>query len=391
MRVGVSEFVPARLTQARESASLTRLELSARLGKSSSSVSRWEKGDSAPEAEALQAMSLMLGFPVAWFTKPLDDYIKSPVFYRTLASTTRDLRTRAGLRMEWLQDIYFYLSTWLDWPVLNLPDIQITDHRELRATDIANAAAECRRLWGLGVGPISDLALAAESAGIICARTVQGNTKMDGLSQWNASAERAFILLSDDKCNYYRSRFDLAHEIGHIVLHRGIKTFEISHLKDIERQANYFAACLLLPEESISVEVPRYPSLESLLSMKARWNVSVAAIIYRAEKLNILNEEQTLRLRKSYSARGWAKGEPLDTERPVETIRLLPRAIKTALDANVLTKQQIASDLIIARREIEQICGLPIGFLKVDPSTLPTAVPRLKGASVGTVVEFKRK
>lgn len=391
MRVGVSDFIPARLTQARESASLTRLELSARLGKSSSSVSRWEKGESAPEAEALQAMSLMLGFPITWFTKPLGEHEKSPVFYRTLASTTRDLRTRAGLRMEWLQEIFIYLSTWLDWPALNLPDVQITDHRELRAADIAKAAAECRRLWGLGLGPISDLALAAESAGIVCARTFQGNTKMDGLSQWNESAQRAFILLSDDKCNYYRSRFDLAHEIGHIVLHRRIKTFDNLHLKEIERQANYFASCLLLPEESISIEISRYPSLESLLSMKRRWSVSVAAIIYRSEKLNLIDEEQALRLRKSYSARGWAKGEPLDNEQPVEIIRLLPRAMKTALEARVLTKEQILRDLVISRKEIEKICGLPNDFLSVESIPVSNAIPTLKGTTTGTVVKFKRR
>lgn len=389
MRVGVTGFVPMRLTQAREFASLTRLELSARLKKSSSSVSRWEKGESAPEAEALEAMSLILGFPLSWFTKPLIERKSAPVFYRTLASTTKDLRSRAGLKMEWLQEIFEYFSTWLDWPAVDLPDIQVSDHRELRRSDIAQAAMDCRTRWGLGLAPIPDLALAVESAGVICARIVQGNIKMDGLSQWNESG-RPFILLSNDKCNYYRSRFDLAHELGHVVLHRNIKTFEASHLKDIEGQANYFASCLLLPEEMISVELQRYPSLESILALKKRWNVSVAAIIYRAAQMRLISEEEVLRLRKNYSARGWNKCEPFDGEHLLESVRLMPRAVKAVMDSKIKSAEQIIRDLVISRKYIEQLCGLADGYL-ASPLVGAEVVPKLKAMPGSTVVEFKRR
>ena len=99
MRVGVSGFVPARLTQARILASMTRLELSERIGKSSSSISRWEKGESAPESEALESISFVLGFPVVWFTRQIPSKPPSPVFFRTLASTSSDLRGKAGTKM----------------------------------------------------------------------------------------------------------------------------------------------------------------------------------------------------------------------------------------------------------------------------------------------------
>jgi Zn-dependent peptidase ImmA (M78 family) len=296
--------------------------------------------------------------------------------------------------MDWLQEIAGYLSNWLDWPELNIPSYEITDHRELDFSEIARAALRCREMWGLGLGPIADLSMAAEGAGIICAHVHQGNTKMDGLSQWDESQKRPFILLSNDKNNFYRSRFDLAHEIGHVVLHKNIKTFDILHLKEIERQANYFASCLLLPEELISIELPRYPSLENLLSLKRRWNVSIAAIIYRAEKMLIISEDEALRLRKSYSARGWTKGEPLDNDYDLESVRLMPRAINAILDAKIKTKVSIVRDLMMPVKDVEQLCGLNDGFLAFQPKIINNPLPKLKSSqahSNSNVLEFKKK
>ncbi|PYC04855.1 ImmA/IrrE family metallo-endopeptidase [Pseudomonas sp. MB-090624] len=395
MRVGISGFVPERLTQARVFSSMTKIELSQRIGKSSSSISRWENGDSSPESEALESLSFVLGFPVAWFTRPIYQRPESTVFYRTLSSTSGDLRGKAGTKMSWLQETAAYLSQWLDWPELNLPAVNVSDHRELDGLDIAAAALKCRELWDLGIAPIEDLSMAIEGAGIICAHVKQGNTKMDGLSQWDESQNRPFILLSIDKCNYYRSRFDLAHELGHVVLHRDIKTFDLLHLKEIEKQANYFASCLLMPEELLSVELPRYPSLENLLTLKKRWGVSVAAIIYRSEKLGLITEQEALRLRKSYSARSWSKGEPFDSERAVEVVRLMPRAVEAVLDANIKCKTDIVRDLLMPAGDIEQLCGLSSGYLSGHLKPVSDPVPVLKGglgqSHGATVIEFRRK
>lgn len=393
MRAGVSGFVPVRLTQARVSAGLTKLDLGNRIGKSPSSVTRWEKGESLPESEALESLSLILKCPIAWFTKELPPETKSNIFFRTLATTTNDLRTVARVKIGWQQEIATYFSKWLDWPEIKLPQSNAIDHRELDRSDVANYAQSCRDMWGLGLGPIENLLLSIESAGVICSKIYQGHTKMDGLSQWEEPTNRPFILLSKDKNNYYRGRFDAAHELGHLVMHRFINTFDLLHHKEIEDQANYFASCFLLPEESLSLELPRYPSLENLLGLKRRWKVSVAAIIFRANKLGLIGEDETLRLRKSYSARGWSKGEPLDDSTPPETIRLLPRAVKALLDNNIKSKSQIVSELLLARREIEHICGLEPDFLTELPTLDNNACPALRKPidTTSNVVAFKQR
>ena len=76
---------------------------------------------------------------------------------------------------------------------------------------------------------------------------------------------RPLILLSADKDSGYRSRFDLAHEIGHLVLHRHIqRTTDSARHKLMEQQAHHFAGEFLLPAETFASEVLVPPTLDDL-------------------------------------------------------------------------------------------------------------------------------
>jgi hypothetical protein len=56
--------------------------------------------------------------------------------------------------------------------VVDVPLLEITDYREIRDEDIAN---ECRARWGLGSGPISDVLLVLENAGITVVKEEVGS------------------------------------------------------------------------------------------------------------------------------------------------------------------------------------------------------------------------
>ncbi|WP_163359758.1 ImmA/IrrE family metallo-endopeptidase, partial [Klebsiella aerogenes] len=88
------------------------------------------------------------------------------------------------------------------------------------------------------------------------------------------------ILLAADKGNAFRSRFDLAHEIGHLILHKNTKDeLKPERYKLKESQAHKFAGALLLPAESFANEIRLPPTLDSLLLIKQRFIISVAATI----------------------------------------------------------------------------------------------------------------
>src|SRR5699024_3355284 len=113
---------------------------------------------------------------------------------------------------------------------------------------------------------------------------------IDACSTWDKD-NRPFVFLNYDKGSAVRSRFDLAHELGHLLLHSQIKESDFnkrSIYKRIEQEANYFASSFLLPEESFGNDL-QINSLSHYIVLKEKWKVSIAAMIYRDRKSTRLN------------------------------------------------------------------------------------------------------
>lgn len=148
---------------------------------------------------------------------------------------------------------------------------------------------------------------------------------MDAFSEWRNGDESPFILYGADKGSAVRSRFDIAHELGHLMLHRGLdpQTFaEPATHKRAEMQAHRFAGALLLPKLAFAREVFA-ATLDTFLRLKPRWRVSVATMIHRAGDLGLVGREQAKLLWIYLNRRGWRKHEPLDDDLPVEAPQLL--------------------------------------------------------------------
>jgi hypothetical protein len=72
--------------------------------------------------------------------------------------------------------------------------------------------------WQLGNGPIDDITVLIENSGVIVA-TVDGvDEKVDAFSM---SRKRPVIIRNSSKESPCRYRFDLAHELGHLLMHDG--------------------------------------------------------------------------------------------------------------------------------------------------------------------------
>jgi len=362
MRTGVNGFQPARLIQVRESLGITRVSLATLVGVSPATISNWEKGSQAPEEDKLRALGEAVKFPKNWFLQQPRDHGSKPYFFRSLASSTKTAREMAKVRVNWVAEMANILGQWVNWPEVNVPSLPEKVFLTITDGEIETLATECRKTWKLGMGPISDVVLTLENAGIIFARDEIGYLKMDGVSHWSQLDGRPYVFVAADKANGIRNRFDAAHELGHLVLHRDVDelTFK-QHHKEIERQADLFAGCFLLPAESFSTEVS-WPTLEALLSLKPRWKTSVAAMIMRCHQLDIIDDDQKLRLFKGRSARGWTKGEPYDDQFPFEEPRLLNRAVRMLVDQNILNRTELSHKLGLSEYLVESLCGLPNGF-----------------------------
>ncbi|WP_427339611.1 ImmA/IrrE family metallo-endopeptidase [Caloranaerobacter sp. DY30410] len=134
-----------------------------------------------------------------------------------------------------------------------------------------------------------------------------GHEKIDAFSQWIGS--RPFIFLGSDKDSAVRSRFDIAHELGHLLLHTHVDQEDLKDpkvLKRIEKEAHYFVGAFLLPEDSFAQEVTSI-SIDHFISLKKRWKVSIASMIYRCDELGIFTDNKILYLNKQMSYRKMRK------------------------------------------------------------------------------------
>jgi Zn-dependent peptidase ImmA (M78 family) len=163
-----------------------------------------------------------------------------------------------------------------------------------------------------------------------------------------------------DKASAVRSRFDAAHEFGHIVLHRNSARKDFDNKPSfqlVEGQANHFAAAFLLPEETFSSDVV-VPSLNLLRSIKPKWKVSIAAMIKRMRNLKLISKEREQRLFANLSRRGWKTREPFDDQLEPEKPRLLQRAFELSLEGGLMNSDDLVNNLGIHLDDLEEVVDL---------------------------------
>ncbi|MCW8177546.1 XRE family transcriptional regulator [Verminephrobacter aporrectodeae] len=361
-RGGIQGFQKDRLSQILAARRLTQVQLASIVEVSPTTISKWRAGTQAPERDALERLAEVARVTPEWFTRVPAPKMSLPLF-RSNAFAHVAARAMLEARLEWAQDVAAALMEYVDYPDVNVPTRTYTDPEEITSEDIEKAACECRDMWRLGRSAIQDLALAVEGAGIILVREETGIAQIEGLSAWSVVLDRPLVLLSADKDNGYRSRFDLAHEIGHLVLHRYIKDpTERTRHKVLEQQAHRFAGAFLLPAKTFATEVRVPPTLDDLLLLKRRWGVSAAAIIMRLRALELLDGNGALMLFKRRSARWGAKSEPGDGDRKPEQPRLLRRTIDLLVEEKVMPLEAIPRHIGLAAMDIETLAGLPKGY-----------------------------
>jgi len=387
MRRGVNGFVPERLVQVLEARRLSQSTLASMVGVSPTTISNWRSGAQTPAPDALARLASVVNIEPEWFTRPPLARSTVPLF-RSNASAHVAARAKLSSRLQWGQELAAAAEEFVDFPAVALPQRDFAEPESITQSDLEASADECREKWKLGRGPIQDLMLAVEGAGVLVFREQTDIAQIEGLSAWSLAMNRPMILLSADKDNAYRSRFDLGHEVGHLVCHRHIeRTTDKERHNMLERQAHQFSGALLMPAETFAREVPSHPTLDDLVLLKVRWGASVAAIIMRLHALGIIDSDEKLSLFKRRSARWGAKAEPYDSDRAPEAPRLLRRSIDLIVSGGVMPLDGLQRHVGFASVDIESLAGLPEGYFGraahvVDLARLRTEpLARAKSAS----------
>jgi Zn-dependent peptidase ImmA (M78 family)/DNA-binding XRE family transcriptional regulator len=332
-------FNPSRLSLARRRRGLTKLRLAEQIGVETRSVSAYENGEFNPDDAKLITLSEVLRFPRGFFFGPdLDEPTPDVASFRSMSKMTagqRDTALGAGAVAQMLNR---WIEERFELPVADIPDLS-------RENSPESAADTLRRIWGLGEMPVKNMVHLLESKGIRVYSLSIDAVEVDAFSMWRQLTP--FVYLNTLKSSEH-SRFDAAHELGHLVLHRhGSPSGQ-----DAEKEANAFASAFLMPRASVLGRAPQFATVDHLIKLKKYWGVSVAALTYRLHAVGILTDWHYRSLFIEIATRGYRKKEPEEGQR--ETSQMLAKVF-AALREEGITRGDIAKTLSVYAEEIDQL------------------------------------
>jgi Zn-dependent peptidase ImmA (M78 family) len=149
-----------------------------------------------------------------------------------------------------------------------------------------------------------------------------------------------------------RLRYTLAHEVGHLVMHR-------FPTPEMEEQANEFASSLLLPREEMRQAFGgRKVNLALLASLKPEWRVAMQALLMRAHALGYVDANQSRYLWQQISSRGWRLREPAELDFEPETPGVLPSILDAHLTQLGYTIADLCNFIPLHEHEFTRMYGL---------------------------------
>lgn len=223
-----------------------------------------------------------------------------------------------------------------------IPHISVDD-----LTTPADAARQVRAQWELAAGPLESMVGLIEDAGaLVVSRALVVPQPLDsGAESVPVDAvsccppEEDPVVLLNRGTPAERQRYTLAHELGHMVLHR------IPHPEQ-EKQADRFAAELLMPAKEIRRDLAGGPvGIARLLELKARWGVSMWALLRRGHTLGVLSDWQYRSLAVEMSSLGYRTTEPgdMDAETPSAVNSIITWHLERGRDVSDLARAAMLS------------------------------------------------
>ena len=352
MTISPTHLFGQRLRQARTLRGLSLRALAEALDGqvSHSALQKYETGKMMPDSGTLLALVDRLHLRPDYFFQPKPIRL-SAIEFRKQTKFGKKMKDRVLEEAREYLERYLEIETILGLETSALPvvDLQATDPNHLE--DAAESAAEeIRDRWQLGRNPLPNVVEMLEEHGVKVAE-VTAEDGFDGFSGW--AGEVPVIVLSNRwNGDLPRKRLTALHELGHLAL----KLPDDLPFKTMEGICYRFAGALLIPRDAfVDAFGTRRRGLVSpgeLAAIKARWGMSIAAIMKRAERLGLISatayKRFNIRLRKA----GMHKAEPGRWSGD-ETTRRFRRLVHRAAARELITRSKAAGLLGISLRDFD--------------------------------------
>lgn len=338
-------FIGENLTNLRIMHGYSRKQLSNMLDVSGQAVWQYENNYTSPKMQMVNQLKSIFNVKSKYFYNKdiLDRYGNTEnipmmnIAYRSKVINVISKTQSEAKHLAFLDSFVNYLTAKVTYPSQKIIRLRneiihyLITSTEDRKTQIQFPAMLAREELGLRNDTNDDLMFLIEKSGVFIFEKAIGE-EMDAYSLWTKQ-DRPFIILGNLKRSSARRNFDIAHELGHLLLHYQVEFTNLDgkEHKAIEKEANQFASAFLLPKESFSRDMQTITSVtnpDAYIDLKRKWKASLQVLGYQAANSGILDGKSHRNFYAALHRRGYLKEEPLDDTIPIQK----PQKIKSIFD-----------------------------------------------------------
>ncbi|MDT8398373.1 MAG: XRE family transcriptional regulator [Pseudomonadales bacterium] len=314
-------------------------------------LSKYETAKDVPNSSRLLQMAKVFGVKPEYFFRSARIELGDVDFRR---HSTFGKRQQDAVKEQVREHLERYIAIEALFDSIGVDDDFSAFYRRYPTTcqEEAELAAETlRKAWNLGNNPIRNVTETLEEKGVKVI-SIDAHEKFDGLCA-KVNQGQDFIIVTNASRPGERQRFNLAHELGHMVM---AIPGSLQGTKEEESLCHRFAGAFLFPKTEVFINFGVSRSsllLEELILAKREWGISAQAIIRRLHDLSVISQSSYQSIFKQWSIRGYRKDEPCKLPKE-ESFRMRQLAYR-ALAEDLITPSRGAELLAVGLAEIERI------------------------------------
>ncbi|MFM1598551.1 helix-turn-helix domain-containing protein [Streptococcus mutans] len=348
---------------------MSRSELAKKSDLTEQAIWQFETNRTAPKLATQWQLANVFNVAIDYFSmeEEVSHFDLSSIAFRNADTTVKKTIDIQLVYLDKMDRLISYLESFVLIPKVMIYELsnKLSDafiNSEKTIEEIASYAREALEI----ADDNSDLLYKIERSGIyVNERLINGGA--DAYSAWSKDG-RPFIILGIGK-SAVRRNFDLAHELGHLLLHASVDFMNLSKIEsqDMEDQANLFASCFLLPEQRFredfaNIVGKRVSNPDNYIALKRKYHVSIQALEYRAYKLGLLTPSQNSYFYRQIAKKKYKVIEPLDLEIIVKKPSKVRSILDVILSNNLLTLEQLGANQKVSLQFFSQIFSFDIKF-----------------------------
>lgn len=387
MKGGTPLFIGKNLTNIRILHELSRSQLAEELGVTEQAVWQYENGYVSPKLEIINKMKSLFKVKSSYFYRDdllANGYSMNNVRLQSIAYRSETInsaiKTQSELvHVQFLDAFIRRVGKKIKYPPNILLGLRkkiikfLNTNQDLgREEQIKAAAILARTEIELPPNTNKNLLFYLEKAGAFIFEKSIGET-IDAYSLWTED-DHPYIVIGTIKKSAVRRNFDLAHELGHLLLHYKVEFNMLDKLtyKKMEAEANLFASEFLLPEDEFRkdcINLIKISNPDSYIDLKMKWMASLQAMAMRANQLEILTHQQFRYFFMSMNKKGYRKIEPLDNDIPIERPMKIQSILQLLFEKGEYSVSSLTEDLKVDIGFLARITGIDEAFFEMHMST----------------------